>query len=628
MKTSLSLAAAIAVALPAYAQETELDTVIVSATRFEQADNETPTVVNSISAEQIAASGATTIADVLRTQPGIHIRDVAGNNNRVAISMRGFGQNTVSNVLVLVNGRRLNNQTLEAANLNSLSLGDVARIEVMQGSAGTLYGDQAVGGVINIITQPITDAKGRITVSRGTDDNEQYTATYSQGFDNGFGVRLSGEAQHADNYRKSSATDFENVFLEIEKLYDTGRVFAEAQQVKDNIEFPGALSASQKAEDRTQANAFPWAVNYDTGIFLVGLEQDITTDWQLLAEYSFRDTNGELPWGAQDTRVTSFTPRLQGTLGSAQVTLGYDRHRSDFERNGVNKHQTVDALYARTTLPLSERTTLTFGGRNSKVNDVNDLNDNTSKKSGFVKEIGLSYRLNTQHRFFARRDESFRYANMDELASLPTGVDFLEPQEGTSYELGWEWQQPNRQLQLSLFRLDLKNEIKLDPNTLSPSFFPANVNLPESQRTGLVLSTAHQATQALRLFGNYSFTDSEIQAGTYKGKAVPYVPTHSATFGADYKVNNQVNLYLDAKYTGSQYQDDDEANDLPKVDAYTVVNASLGWTHQNWDASVRINNLLNKQYDAYTKADQWTPGGSAYYPAPDRQLMLTVGYSF
>lgn len=96
----------------------------------------------------------------------------------------------------------------------------------------------------------------------------------------------------------------------------------------------------------------------------------------------------------------------------------------------------------------------------------------------------------------------------------------------------------------------------------------------------------------------------------------------------DYRLAADTRLYLDAKYTGSQYQDDDEANALPKVGGHTVFNASLNWKRQQWDASLRVNNLFDKQYDAYTLAAFWLPGGTAYYPAAERQLMLTLGYSF
>ncbi|WP_296060947.1 TonB-dependent receptor [uncultured Amphritea sp.] len=620
---STSLASAIVIA-----QENTLNTIVVSATRFEESSNTTPTIVNTITADQIKASGANTIADVLKTQPGIHVRDAAGNGNRVAISMRGFGQNTTSNVLILVNGRRLNNQTLEAPNLNLIALQDIYRIEILQGSAGTLYGDQAVGGVVNIITQPIKEAQGHFSISRGSDDKKKVGLSYSEGFDNGLGFRLSAQSEHAGNYRDHSTTNFNNIYTELEKVYDTGRVFLELQKTDDHVELPNYLSLTQKNTDRRQSTSSDY-VNYDSEVALIGLEQDLSDDWKLLGEYSVRDTDGEgilYSDYTQDTRVKSFTPRLVGKISDADVTFGYDRHNTNYERGGFapqTRKQFVNAFYARTQIPLiTEQLQLTLGGRNTRTEDKDIKNSLNHKQSDFVKEIGLGYQLTDEHRVFLRRDESIRYANMDELAQLPTGKTFLKPQEGRSVELGWEWSTPSNQIQATAFQLDLDNEIK---------FFPAtyvNDNLDKSRRQGVVLSATHQYSEQLTLLSNYSYTEAKIMAGTHEGNYVPYVPNHTATLAIDYQLNSATNLYLDAKYTGSQYQDDDEENSMERVDSYTLVNANIRWKYQKFTTSVRVDNLLNKDYDAYTVAASWVPGGSAYYPAAGRQFMLTLNYDF
>ena len=315
-----------------------------------------------------------------------------------------------------------------------------------------------------------------------------------------------------------------------------------------------------------------------------------------------------------------------GRINQAVVTVGYDFHETDYQRGGFapqTRNQEVKALYARAQMPLfMDNLELTLGGRESRVKDRDLANNIDNNQSRFVKEIGVTYQLDDQQRVFLRRDESFRHANMDELAALPFGETFLEPQEGVSYELGWEWNPANAQVQATIFQLDLDNEIKYNALTY------ANVNLDESRRRGLVLSASKDISKDLRVSGSYNYTDSEIQAGTFAGNEVPFVPEHSIVLSTDYQLNAQTNLYIDAKYTGSQYQDDDEANALSKVGGYTVVNANVSWKKDNWDASLRVNNLLDKEYDAYTIAAWWLPGGTAYYPAAERQILLTLGYNF
>ncbi|MFA7592969.1 MAG: TonB-dependent receptor plug domain-containing protein, partial [Thiohalobacteraceae bacterium] len=130
-----------------------LEPVVVSATRSLQSSVPTPAAISIIDRTEIEASGALQITEVLRGRGGVQLSDPYGDGSRAVIGMRGFGENAAANTLILVDGRRLNNSDLAAPDLNSIALKDVERIEIIHGSAGVLFGDQAVGGVINIITR-------------------------------------------------------------------------------------------------------------------------------------------------------------------------------------------------------------------------------------------------------------------------------------------------------------------------------------------------------------------------------------------------------------------------------------------------------------------------------------------
>jgi iron complex outermembrane recepter protein len=182
------------------ADDKKLETVYVSATRSETAQMPVATQIKIISAEEIRVSGAKLLSEVLRTQAGIQLTDSDGSGARnVTASMRGLSG--ANNVLVLVDGRKLNNPSLAAPALNTVALKDVERIEIVQGSAGVLYGDQAVGGVINIITRRATagEVDGTVSASAGSDNLEDYTASLRQGFENGLSYSLSGQKRNADN---------------------------------------------------------------------------------------------------------------------------------------------------------------------------------------------------------------------------------------------------------------------------------------------------------------------------------------------------------------------------------------------------------------------------------------------
>uniref|UniRef100_UPI003563F37F TonB-dependent receptor plug domain-containing protein n=1 Tax=Neptunomonas sp. TaxID=1971898 RepID=UPI003563F37F len=140
--------------------------ITVSGTRSLLSEEMGGKSVNVITRQQISASGASNVFEALRSSGAVQItQNYTGNSNGGVVSMRGFGENTSQNVLILVNGRPLNNPTLEAPDLSIISLNNVERIEVLQGSAGVLYGQNAVGGVINIITRSIEGSSGQIQLS-------------------------------------------------------------------------------------------------------------------------------------------------------------------------------------------------------------------------------------------------------------------------------------------------------------------------------------------------------------------------------------------------------------------------------------------------------------------------------
>ncbi len=140
-------------ALPAGESPTALPDVLVSATRSAQSNVTVPASITIISREEIARSGARNLAEVLRGRGSVQVIDSFGDGSRTTVGMRGFGESANANTLIMVDGRRLNNIDISDPDLNSISLKDVERVEIIHGSAGTLFGDQAVGGVINVITR-------------------------------------------------------------------------------------------------------------------------------------------------------------------------------------------------------------------------------------------------------------------------------------------------------------------------------------------------------------------------------------------------------------------------------------------------------------------------------------------
>jgi iron complex outermembrane recepter protein len=146
--------------------------VITRATALEKP---APASTRVIDRNEIERSAASSLIEVLNGKAGIQIRDTLGDGNHASISLRGFGDNAVNNVLVLVDGRRLNNPSLSGPDLNSVPLANIERIEILRGAGTVLYGDQAVGGVsqhhhspTHPATKPISKPRRAVTTWRPT----------------------------------------------------------------------------------------------------------------------------------------------------------------------------------------------------------------------------------------------------------------------------------------------------------------------------------------------------------------------------------------------------------------------------------------------------------------------------
>jgi iron complex outermembrane receptor protein len=630
----------------AWAEET-VPPVVVSATRSEQSSVTTPSSITVITRDEIDASNATHITDVLRSQADLQVRDLFGDGSRTTISMRGFsGSNAAANVLIMVDGRRLNNPDLQAPDLNSISLKDVERIEIIQGSAGTLFGDQAVGGAINIITRQPGKARTRFAGNVGNYHSTGLLAMHSEKLTNGIDYRVSAERNNSDNYREHNRQQYTNVMANTGYRYGTNRVFLEAQHIAEDLQLPGALSQTLLEQDRRQADpTYPNQYNDSiTNIFRAGLSQSLTGNWRMEGELTQRNANlNGIAFTNnidQHRKHNGFTPRLVGVIehGNSETlaTLGADLDYARYEfssdspyLSNINAKQNEQSLYAQAVTTFSPRLETTIGLRYARVDfDITDSfafpTGQGMKDNVLVKEIGLSSHITPQWRLFLRRDENFRFAKIDENTYTPPGVIGLDTQTGVSYEAGTEWHQNSNRVKFLVYELRLDNEIDFDSTAVGPGSFPgANTNLDPTRRKGMTLEMSTRAAQYLDVSAQFAYVDATFDGGSFDGKAIPFVAAQRAQLSANYGLAqwglSHWHLFGELQYTGQRYQDSDYSNTLAKLPTLTLLNLAMDYDQKDWRIGARLNNVSNKKYNSYAVYN-------SYYPAPERNAMLTVTY--
>lgn len=635
---------------------TEIPAVIVSATRTEESLLTTPASITVITRGQIDATGARHIDEVLRGQGGVQINDLFGDGSRSSVGMRGFGETAGSNTLVLVDGRRLNNPDIAAPDLNSIALEDVERIEIVQGSAGVLFGDQAVGGIVNVITRKPDASRHSLKLSAGSYSTLMLQAATSQALDNGMNYRLSLDARESDNYRDHNEASYLNGFGKLGYEHASGSVFGELQYIDDQLNTPGTLFADQVLEDRRQvdpnfANDFSDA---KTTVVRTGLVQQISDNWSVEGELSGRDTNGEFRLSSvfaaeteistQDRQVLELTPRLIGllpTMNDTLLTLGADLVASDYQlktRFGDQiNDQSQNALYAQAVVPATEVLDLTVGVRYAEVD--NELQDSGAfaifpdgvriEDDVTVATFGLAINADQNWRVLFRADQNYRFAKVDEYLQpvfTPTFTPIiLTTQEGLSLETGVEWTAGLNSAKLLLYQLDLDNEIAYDPVNF------ANINLEQTRRQGVISNARWQQSDRLGLSASYTLTDAEVLSGPYAGKEIPLVAQHSARVGADYQLTERWQLYAEWFAISDRVFSGDFNNELSRLPGYGLINAKAEYEVNDFVFTGRINNLFNKKYSEVGQLS-YDPNSfvatEAFFPSPEINFMLTAAWQF
>lgn len=654
-------AALAAFQLPVFAASTETP-VVVTATRLDDIVN-LPANITVITAEEIRRSPVKTLPELLSLEAGVFNRDLYGNQAaRGKIDMRGFGAASSENVLILLDGRRLNDIDMSSVDFTSIPLGMIERVEITRGSGVVLYGDGAVGGVINIITHQPGRAgrKAEVALAAGTYNTRRLEAQIEQGSGT-TAFHVAAQGLHSDGYRVNNEFDQGTVQADL-RFTGAGREsFFKFGADRYKVGLPAhrqvdaSANVDQLSTDRRGATT-PNDYSKRDGFHVAGgTTLSLPNNNQLIFDVGYREKHDKASLSSfVDTTLAgwSFTPRLKtgssvsGLPGSMVAGMDYyvstyDSDRANSERDAATPihrlaiRQTSLALYAQDTAALLPGTHLTVGGRHqqvtSRARDVFNAaapgasgdagaTDRDDGESEDAYELGLRHKLNDALSWFGRYSRSFRIATVDEIFStFPGQFTFLLPQTSRTVETGLGYRHGNLQLEGSVYRMNLNNEIHYDPNTF------ANVNLDPTRRRGAELGARWQATERLALKASYAYTEARFTKGNYAGNEVPLVPRRTAALSFDWKVASWWGVSASGRYVGDKRFDNDQNNNFSqKIPAYAMVDIKWYAQTQGWTLEAAVNNAFDKK--AYDYGIRSTSSATRYnaYPLPERSYTLSV----
>ena len=609
----------------------DYEEIVVTSTRSPYAIGRVPTTVRVIDAAQIQRSGAPDVVELLRNYGSVQIRDSSGINTASGLSLRGFA--TSQNVLVLVDGQKLNNTDLSGVDLRGINMSDVERVEILEGGAGALYGDQAVGGVVNIITRAGGSRSARVRVGSGSYSSEVYEASVADETTAGLYYRLGTEILRSDAYRDETHLNSESYSVRLGQRYDAGQVFVDARKDDSEYLLSGALFASQLASDRRQAGSSfnDYATIRDS--WRAGVEHRFSDAVQVLASYSDRNEKAliaaESSFGStdsvQDRRVRSFDPRIILSNEQWRATLGYDRELVDygyaidfgFGPSLTEQSHRKSAEYLHLLYSPTENLDLQAGVRHAQVKIGVAPYDIDYGRTATVHTLGASWRQDNW-RLYINRDETFRFPLADENIDFLGNLNLLDVQRGVAWELGNSWSWTSWDVSLAVFQQDNRDEIAYDPGL---GFYGANTNLDDTRRRGASAELGWRGGQ-WQVRSIYTYTDATFEKGVYSGNRIPDVARHLYKMNASYQANDQLSVVAELLYVGSRELD--FTNSADSLGGYTVLNLASTWAFNNWTLQARINNVTAKEYTEFVSFF----GAKAFFPSSERNINVSLAYDF
>jgi iron complex outermembrane receptor protein len=623
--------------------------VVVTATRFKEADPNVAANISVITRQDIRNTPATSLPDVLSTRAGIDVLQLGGAMGRDAtVDMRGFGSTATSNTLILVDGLRVNPVDTGSVIWSAIPLERVERIEIIRGAGTVLYGDGATGGVINIITDKSGNPVAGVTVTLGSHGYKSADVQLANG-DNKAYYNLFLNHADSDGYRQNSQQDQQSASGRVGWLLDRGEIFTDFAAYKESAGQPSSIFSAAYRDD-PRSTRTPNNVEDRNGYRIrpgasfrmndrLAYEGEVTLDHQELdAKFA---SSGTASNRVRDT--TSFTPRVRwrhdlGALASETV-FGFDYYEGKVKSDNTGyanqgASQESSAMYLQNITKFTQNLSLTLGARSQRVKqkvhqDVyasSPAVQGDASRTREAHDIGLTYAADGW-RVYGKTGTTFRFANLDELfgfdpltySSIFAGD--LKPQHGRINEVGGSVAFGQTKLRASFYKMDLTDEIGFD------GALYANANFDPTRRKGAELEADWKISESLLAKASYAYTDASFRSGAYSGNAVPLVPRDQAGVQLTWNAGRNASYSAAVKHVGERRFGSDFANAQGMLAGYTTLDLQAVWNLKPWKITAKLLNALDKKYSAFAGYSSFY-SDTYYFPADRRSFFLSGRFDF
>lgn len=613
------------------------DTMVVTASGFQQRIQDSPATISVIPRQQLETRAYRDVTDALKDVPGVVVTGGASSSD---ISIRGMSSKYT---LILIDGKRVDtrgtrpnsdNAGIEQGWLPPLQA--IERIEVVRGPMSSLYGSDAMGGVINIITRKTSTTKdwvgslqGDATIQEDRDSGDIYqTNAYASGplIDGLLGLRVNGLFSHRGE------DHFTNGFNE-QRMRSGTAVFSLTPDEKNDFDF----EIGRSLQDRNSTPGKSVALeNCRKGVCKPNSSSD-----NLYTRNNYSIThNGYYDFGNSTSYVqreetnnpgrnmkmynTIFNTQTQFDLGSHMLNLG-GQYRYEKLSDGGNQLEAADgldqltrwswALFAEDEWALTNDFSLTTGIRMDR--DQNYGSHWTPRMYGvwhLTEMWTVKGGVSAGYRSPDLRQSS---ANWGQITGggvsngIIVGNPNLKPEKSISEEVGILWDnQDGLNAGITLYNTDFKDKItevrrcnsSEDPactiGNTTYDFVSDRVNVDKANMRGIEVTTGWQITEDWKLSTNYTFTESEQKSGEFQGKALNQMPKHMINGVLDWQATEDVGLWSRVNFRSETSEYLSRTSMAVSTPSYTFVDAGVSYQAlKNLQLSGGVYNILDKTVD-------------------------------
>ena len=632
----------------------------LSSNYFNEVDTFAPFSSEVYTQDDIKNSKATNIYDFLSQNTSLSLAPSSGNRFSKKISARGYGLTIGShNLVVTLNGRRLNNIDTSGPEIAGVNINDIERVEITKGSGSVIYGDSAMAGAIHFYTKKNIQTK--ISTTSGNYGVSQTSASVGIN-DEKIDLNISLDNSKHDGFHKAATGGVKDKGKQTKSsiggTYTTDggtEISLDLYRTNSDIRYPNYLSDAQFEADPTGSGSGSrytyrdaessttnlkvkrnWGENFEFTTNRSAIDKESRNFYSYSGatvdnyKYDYKSNDYLLTYTNGDIKIDSGVNIFDGkrTVESTSVS---SRNTTSKENLGVFSQ----LQYFRND------SVFTVGARSEKVDYKYSPESGTALSGEYdlnAFDIGINTSLSPNTTIFTNYNHAFQAPLIDRFfisATWPaTGQvfnGFVRPSKSRTFNIGLNHLTDNSKTKLTLYRSNIKDEMFLCKSNAASDcgLYGNNLNLDKSHKQGLELQNKYVFSPKWSTGLNYAYTIAKIDsddkgAGALNGKTNPMTSKHNISASVIYSLSNKTNMTLTQKYRSEAFAEEDYANIFTKKQPeYNSTNFNFSYNpNDDLSFSFDVENLFENSYGTRLRDDVIYPGNST------RNIKAGLTYKF